>query len=122
MVVDDELDIVNTVLGYLRLWKFEAEGFTSPDKALEAFRKNPVFYSLLITDLRMPGMTGFELAAKIIQIRADSKVVLMTAFELDAAELEFGHPIITYKEILRKPFRLREICDTVKKKLQLEGN
>lgn len=122
MVVDDELDIVNTVLGYLRLWKFEAEGFTSPDKALEAFRKNPAFYSLLITDLRMPGMTGFELAAKIIQIRADSKVVLMTAFELDAAELEFGHPIITYKEILRKPFRLREICDTVKKKLQLEGN
>ena len=119
MVVDDEADILHIVLSYLRAWKFDVQGFTSPDEALKAFHENPSSYSLVLTDLRMPGMTGFELARSILQIRADIKIVLMTAFEIDNLELELGLPRITYKEIIQKPFRLKQVCDAVRKQLQV---
>jgi CheY-like chemotaxis protein len=47
------------------------------------FQNNASEYSLILTDLRMPGMSGAELAKRAKKIRPDIKLMIMTAFEVD---------------------------------------
>jgi DNA-binding NtrC family response regulator len=119
MAVEDEEDLLKMVEIYLRRWGFEVDGFTRPAKALEHFERNHAAYSLVLTDIRMPDMTGLELASRMHKIKPDIKVVLMTAFDLSPKDLETTLPIVKYDSILLKPFRLAEICNAVKKQLQV---
>lgn len=119
MVVDDEPDLLRMVELYLKAWRFDADPFTSPIEALAHFKKNPSSYSLVITDIRMPDMSGLELAKHMLEIKQDMKIMLMTAFQIDSLELENSLPIIKRGDIIEKPFRLVEICNGVKKQLQI---
>jgi FixJ family two-component response regulator len=65
MIVDDEFDIVSTLKQGLEKKGFQAFGFTEPSLALEHFRLNLNKYGVLISDLRMPGMNGFDLSNKL---------------------------------------------------------
>jgi DNA-binding NtrC family response regulator len=118
MVVDDEPDLLCMVERYLKRWKFDTEGYTDPVKALNVFQSNPSRYSLVLTDVRMPHMSGIELTHKILTIKPDMKVVIMTAYEM-TEEMLSGVPVVRHSEILKKPFRLAEICESVKRKLQI---
>ena len=53
---------------------------TNSVEALEAFRANPNSFDLVITDQTMPNMTGMQLARKLLHIRSDLPLVLMTGF------------------------------------------
>jgi DNA-binding NtrC family response regulator len=119
LVVDDEPDLLKMVEMYLKAWHFEVDGFTDPVHALAYFQKNPSFFSLVITDIRMPHMSGLELAQHILRIEPGMKVMLMTAFQINSIDLEHNLPIVRYEVILKKPFRLAEICSAVKKQLQI---
>lgn len=114
LVVDDEPDLLGLVAMYLESWNFEVKGFTSPIEALVYFQKNPSFFSLVLTDIRMPGMSGLELVNHVLKIRPQVKVMLMTAFEIRMLELESCLPVVKHKDILKKPFRFKEICECVK--------
>ncbi|MDP9462862.1 MAG: response regulator, partial [Thermoproteota archaeon] len=65
LVVDDELDIVLIFKQALSRQGYTVFGFTDPLLALEHFKVNSADYGLVITDVRMPRMSGFELAANI---------------------------------------------------------
>lgn len=119
LVVDDEADLLRIVEMYLRSCNFEVDVFTAPLEALAYFQKNPSFFSLVLTDIRMPQMTGLEFAQHVLRVRPDMKVMLMTAYQIDSLELNTGLPVIKQEDILRKPFRLKEICDGVMKQLQI---
>ena len=118
MVVDDEEDIRSLVERYLQSWHFQTIGFSDPVKALEAFKSNPSQISLVLTDVRMPFMSGIELSRKILSIRSDTKIVLMTAFEV-TDEMISDLPVIKHSEIVKKPFRLAQICESVRRQLQI---
>jgi two-component system, cell cycle response regulator CpdR len=64
-VVDDEFDIVNVIKLYLQGKGLNVFGFTDPLLALEHFRINCKNYMLIISDIRMPRMNGFELDSYI---------------------------------------------------------
>ena len=119
MVIEDEPELLNLVERYLRIWKYHSEGFTDPVKALEAFRNDPGRYSMVLTDVRMASLTGTELAKKMVTIKPDVKVVLMTAYEITGDMLS-GLPMISHSEVLKKPFRIAEICESVKRQLQIQ--
>jgi response regulator receiver domain-containing protein len=59
--------------------KYTVFGFTEPLIALEDFRINYTKYDLVICDLRMPSLNGFEFIKNIRQIKSEIKVLLMTA-------------------------------------------
>jgi DNA-binding response OmpR family regulator len=59
MIVDDESDVVFTLKKHLEENGFEVNTFVDPVLALQNFKVN--FYDLLILDIRMPKMNGFEL-------------------------------------------------------------
>lgn len=120
MVVDDEFDILMIVRRYLERWGFSVDTFTNPIYALAKFKEKPDAYSLALLDIRMPEMTGIRLAGMLREVRPDLKVVIMTAYEVTPDELQEHLPRITHREILQKPFKLLQICTTVKKQLQAE--
>ena len=105
---------------YLEKWGFEVDTFTNPLYALEVFKANPEQYSLMLTDIRVPEMTGIRLAKLVQEIKPSMKIVIMTAYEVTPDELSEHLPTISHEDILRKPFRLLQICTAVKKQLQTQ--
>jgi len=118
MVVDDEFDIPHIVRRYLEKWGFSIDIFTNPLYAYQQFKKNPDAYSVIILDIQMPEMNGVELAAMMLKAKPDAKIIIMIAYEITAAELMASLPKIKSDDILRKPFRLMQICNAVKKRMQ----
>lgn len=112
LVVDDELDIVLIFKQALSRQGYTVFGFTDPLLALEHFKLNSSDYGLVITDVRMPRMSGFELAANIKVIKPDAKVVFMSAFEV--SDLEFSMPGVKINDFLRKPVDVKTLVRIVK--------
>ncbi len=63
LIVDDESDITSALKIYLELQGFQVDAFTDPADALARFKAG--FYHLLILDIKMPEMNGFELYKEI---------------------------------------------------------
>ena len=63
LIVDDESDITLALKMYLESQGFHIDTFTDPTRALSQFK--PGFYDLLIFDIKMPEMNGFELYKEI---------------------------------------------------------
>lgn len=84
MVIDDDFDIASLVRITLERIGFKnVFAFTKPSLALEHFKINKQDYSLVIADIRMPEMNGFEFAGYVIEIKPEIKVLLMTAFDVN---------------------------------------
>ena len=111
-MVDDELDIVLIFKQALSRQGYTVFGFTDPLLALEHFKVNSADYGFVITDVRMPRMSGFELAANIKVIKPDAKVVFMSAFEV--SDLEFSMPGVEINDFLRKPVDVKTLVRRVK--------
>ena len=77
LVVDDELDIAQTLRLILESSEFTVDIFTDAKEALGTFR--PAYYNLAVIDIRMPGMNGFELYSEIKSIDYKIKVLFLTA-------------------------------------------
>ena len=65
MVVDDELELASLFKTFLINQGYNVVFFTDPVLALEYFKETAGKHSLIITDLRMPGICGIDLANKI---------------------------------------------------------
>ena len=121
MAVDDEVDIVFVIRRYLEKWGFGVDTFTDPIYALETFKAHPGRYSIAFLDIRMPEMTGITLANRMLKIKPDMNIVIMTAYEVTPDELHEHLPTISHNDILQKPFRLVQICGAVKKHLEVRN-
>jgi DNA-binding response OmpR family regulator len=113
LVVEDESDILDLVLRHMRANDFAPDGFTDPLVALEAFKIDPNRYAAVLTDIRMHGMSGIELARRILRTNPQTKIVLMTAYDITDDQLG-DLPVIKVEDIIKKPFKLTEICSRMK--------
>ena len=77
LVVDDEPDITFTLLAILQKAGYEVSSFNNPQMALQTFK--PHYYDLLIIDIKMPAMNGFELFQKLKEKDIHVKVCFLTA-------------------------------------------
>ena len=80
LVVDDDRDIVDSLVAYLNKLDYSASGAYNGQEALEAFQADPHKFSLVITDMTMPNMTGDILTRELLKIRPDLPVILSTGF------------------------------------------
>jgi DNA-binding NtrC family response regulator len=117
MVVDDEHDILQILRLGLTRYGHKVMTFSDPLLALEEFKINHCDYQLLLTDLRMPAMSGIELGKKIKLIDSEVKLMIMTAFELSSYELSHHLPFVRAEDLLRKPISLSNICKVIDKKI-----
>lgn len=80
MVVDDETDVISVLEIVLEENGFEVDTFEDPIVALKSYRAG--VYDLLILDIKMPEMDGFELYDQIKKIDDNAKVCFLTASEM----------------------------------------
>ena len=120
-VVDDDFDILNVIKLYLRQVGLNVFGFTDPNLALEHFRINCKDYILVVSDIRMPGMNGFEFVRKVREISPAIKVLLMSAFEVNSNELSIGLGGAKIEGFIQKPISLRKLSSIVQKQLEIKA-
>jgi DNA-binding response OmpR family regulator len=83
LLVDDEPDVNLAVKIVLEENGFQVNTFTDPLLALENFKGESSLYDMLILDIRMPDMNGFELYREIKKIDDKVKACFLTAGEMD---------------------------------------
>jgi DNA-binding NtrC family response regulator len=101
LLVDDETDIINMFAKFLQRNGYDVNAFSDPAKAADFFAADPDKIALVITDLKMPQMSGIELASRVRGLSAKVKIILMTAFE--AAGYKDDIERLEFASILRKP-------------------
>jgi DNA-binding NtrC family response regulator len=114
MIIDDDEDILNLFHDFLTKEGYDVVTFLEPLKALKEIENNPMAYSLIITDIRMPGISGIELVKRVSTINEDLKVILMSAFEINGDDLKE----LTYNEHLQKPIHMRALSRTIQEILK----
>jgi DNA-binding NtrC family response regulator len=115
LVVDDDPDISTLIKQSLTKNGFKVSAFTDPIMALEDFKINCKTCGVILSDIRMPGMNGYELVKQAKQIDKDAKVVLMSAFEIQEKEFHNLLPDIKVDGFLQKPFSIQHLNDAVEK-------
>jgi DNA-binding response OmpR family regulator len=120
LVVDDEQDIVFTLKTILTEAGFSVDAFTNPSVAFEMFR--PDKYELIILDIRMPGLNGFELYMKLLELDSSIKVLFLTAvneFSIYAKFRSNVSPLLGKRYYLQKPVDLTKLLQRVDDMLSL---
>jgi len=116
LVLDDDLDIIVIIKSVLQKQGFVVFGFTDPYLALEHFKINANGYGLVISDVRMPGMNGFEFVSRVKELKPDIKAILMTAFEINDIKnsklLPAGIRIDAY---IQKPISIQALTSLTEK-------
>jgi CheY-like chemotaxis protein len=110
--VDDEPDIILLCKIVLEEGGFEVYTFTDSIVALTNFK--PGFYDLIILDIKMPNMDGFELYRKIKEKDQNTKVCFLTASEMYYETFrKNGFGLVDKDLFLRKPIENDELIKKV---------
>jgi DNA-binding NtrC family response regulator len=78
LIVDDEQEILNMLRRNLALDGYDVYTSTSPNEALEMMKDG--LYNLVITDIKMPGMSGVDLLVEIKKVNPLANVIMMTGY------------------------------------------
>ena len=111
LVVDDEEPLVKLATRTLKELGYSPVGFTSSRAALAAFRADPQRFDAVITDERMPGMSGSALIRKVRGIRDSIPVVLMSGYVGDAVARQAREA--GAEEVLRKPLSAHDLATSL---------
>jgi len=113
LIVDDEEPLVQIATRFLEDLGYKPVGFTSSSAALAEFRADPQRFDVLITDERMPEMSGSALIRKVREVRGSLPVVLMSGY--------LGEAPGEADEVLQKPVSRRDFAASLAKVLRHES-
>jgi DNA-binding NtrC family response regulator len=114
LVIDDDEDILNLFSDFLKKEGYGVTSFLDPLKALDEIHRRPQRYSIIITDVRMPGISGIELIRRICKVNHDIKVIIISAFELNGEDLRN----IRYDNFVEKPVHMHYLAQTIERILK----
>ena len=104
LVVDDDIRLLGVTSAMLHAEGYRVLKAVGPQEALRVFEQTPTEIDLLLSDVRMPGMSGPELGARLRRVRPDLPVIFMT-----------GDPerVAALGKVLEKPFGMYDLCGRV---------
>lgn len=115
LVVDDEEDIRTVLKKGLEIEGFSVDENSNPKEVLEKYQ--PGWYDLLLIDIRMPEMSGFELYREIRKIDNKVRVCFITAFEIYYDEFKRMFPKIHVSCFIQKPLSINQLSKAIKEEL-----
>jgi CheY-like chemotaxis protein len=80
LYVDDEEALIMLTTRTLGRLGYKVTGQTDPIRAIELFRSNPRAFDVIVTDLAMPRLSGFDLSSQLLAIRADIPIIMTSGF------------------------------------------
>ena len=107
MAVDDDFDITFTLKRNLERRGFSLDVYNDPTEALTNFK--PDYYDLLLLDVKMPKMNGFELYREINKIDRNVKVCFFTAYEAFYYTLRKQFPNLNTGWQIGKPINISDL-------------
>ena len=108
------MDLMQLYQAALNASGIQVDGFTDPLKAYSRFQENSDNYDVIISDIRMPGLSGIQLAKKLKEIKKDVKVFLMSAYDMNG-DHQSDLQEIELKEFLQKPFHMQQLVAMIEK-------
>lgn len=111
MLIDDESSLVVLGKRMLEYLGYQVTGFTNPSEAVEAFRQTPSQFAAVITDLNMPGMSGFQTAAKLQEISPPIPILLCSGRITE--DLRQRAKAAGIRETLHKPNTIEEFSQAL---------
>ena len=117
LIVDDEPDITSVLRRGLEQYGFVVNTFNDPIEALSGF--NVGYYDLLLLDISMPKMNGFELYKEMAKIDNKAKVCFMTAFEIYRDEFKRLYPKLSLNCFANKPISIKTLANLLKMELEV---
>ena len=118
MIVDDESDVNLVIKMVLEESGFQVDSFTDPLLALENVKLEADKYMLLVLDIRMPNMNGFELYREIKKIDDKVKVCFITAYDVFYEKLKEGFPAVNVGCFIKKPVDINELVSRINRELK----
>jgi DNA-binding NtrC family response regulator len=113
LIVDDDPDIAHVLKQGLLKKRFLVSAFTRPEEALQNFHSNSKDYCLILSDIRMPELSGIQLARKVKEINPNVKVVLMTSFEIRDNEFSKVFPSMHVDGFVQKPIGINDLTNKI---------
>ena len=113
LIVDDDYDIASLIKIILEKAGLFASFFTDPLMALVEFKSHSTDYDLVISDIRMPIMNGYEFVQEVKMIKPSIKILLMSAFEYNDQYFAntFSHSDID--GFVEKPISMHRLQTTI---------
>ena len=118
LLVDDEPDVLTSLKLGLEKRGFQVDAYDDPLKALREFK--PGVYEIVLLDVRMPSMNGFELYKEILKCDAKTRVRFFTAFEEFREEFRKAFPELDERRFIRKPTSLGRLTQILTSDLQIK--
>ena len=113
MFIDDEPALVTLGEQQFRNAGYTVLGLSNPQTALHHFRAQPDAWDLIVTDQTMPGMTGIDLAKKMLELRPTMPIILCTGYTEPLNDDSITRMGI--RALLMKPTRREELLDTAER-------
>ena len=115
LMLDDEFDIMSIFTLALERQGFHVIGFTEPLLALDHFQKNSDRYWLIVSDIRMPLIDGYQFIKRVKEVKPDVKAFFMSAFLTDDIQYRAGLSLVKVDEYIEKPISINDFLRLVKK-------
>lgn len=117
LLIDDELDDLFVLEKFLTIAGFEVKSFSSPREALRHYANgDPLSYDLVISDIRMPEINGFQLYHKLRAINYNVKIIFATCLEI-IEETSALLPEFKKEQLIQKPVEKEKFIEIVKKNM-----
>ena len=123
LILDDDVDVTLTFRSALENDNNNGDGarvievytYNDPLLALSDFKQN--FYDLMLLDINMPKMNGFEFCEEILKLDINVKTCFMSAAEINHGALREIHPAINIGCFIKKPIAIGHFINRIKAEL-----
>lgn len=106
-VVDDEQAVREALESMIKELGYQVRTFSAAEDVLSAYKRAETFPDIVVTDVRMPGMSGMDLTRAILEIDPDAILIILTAYPSipNAVESIRGGAV----DFVSKPCRIEEM-------------
>jgi two-component system, OmpR family, response regulator len=111
LLIDDDSDIAAVLSNGLQRHGFVVTAFSDPKQALAQYKKK--HYDMILLDIRMPGMTVFQVAKRIWAIDPDAKICFLSATEIHEREARIIFKDLKRVRFIKKPVRPADLAQTL---------
>lgn len=116
LLVDDQIDVLITINSMLQTCGYSVDAFNDPLLAVEHFSRRSHEYGIVISDMMMPFMSGFEFIKQVTTVNPEIVTFVMSASDSIKdinKDVLYSSALIELDGFIQKPISLIDLCRKV---------